>query len=195
MSFWLNKSTGIERDYIVLKHTVPGVNYIIHGIKFRDSYAVVERDSKVHKQLKLMPMLKQAKELPLIYLRKLSFITKAMDVLTVFGKDVYSHYLVVLDETIAQEKQDRIVQQQEEHVSEGGCTFVLDKTNRYCGKESLECSPSQYCTYHLLEDPILPELGLISKKFMTKQEKKDWRDKVVKFLEKNSKKIEHKKAN
>lgn len=93
MSVWSTKSLGRDRDYIVLQHTLKGVNYVINGVKFRDSYAVVERDSKTYYMLKRVPVLRGAKEFPITYLSSLRFITRQSDIKTIYGQDVYSVFL------------------------------------------------------------------------------------------------------
>jgi hypothetical protein len=70
MSFWSTRSLESDRNYVVMQHTLKGVNYVINGIKFRDSYAVIEKDSKAYHLLKKIPVLRAAKEYPLTHLRK-----------------------------------------------------------------------------------------------------------------------------
>ena len=93
MSVWTTKSLDRDRNYIVIKHSLKGVNHIVNGVKFRDSYAVVEKDSKTYFNLKRVPNLKSPKEFPLMYLLELPFITKVLDIKTVYGHDVYRMFL------------------------------------------------------------------------------------------------------
>ena len=94
MSVWTTKSLDRHREYIVLRHTLRGVNHIVSGVRFRNSYAVVEKDSKTHKALKKIPVLRRAQEYPLTHLRALKFITRTADIRTVFGQDVYHKFLL-----------------------------------------------------------------------------------------------------
>lgn len=186
MSVWTSKVLDRDIEYIVLKHTLPGVNYVVNGIKFRGGYAVVQKDSKTYHTLKKIPIFKNAAEYPLIHLRKLVFITRPKDVLTIYGKDVYWRYLKVLEGEL--DKEAVIEQKLEEqakleaHVEAGGCTYTL-ADGRVCGHHSLSVSPSQYCKQHIFDDPKLSELGIEKPKMMTKQEKKEFRAKVYKVLE------------
>jgi hypothetical protein len=93
MSIWTTKTLDRGREYIVIKHTLRGVNYVVNGIRFRESYAVVEKGSKTYAMLKKIPVLRQAEEFPLSHLRKLKFITRIADIKQVYGQDVYVKFL------------------------------------------------------------------------------------------------------
>lgn len=93
MSVWTTKAQASDRNYIVLQHTLKGVNYIVSGIKFRESYAVVEKDSKTYNMLKRIPVLRGSKEYPISYLKELPFITRLPDIKMVYGQDVYRRFL------------------------------------------------------------------------------------------------------
>lgn len=93
MSVWTTKALDRARNYIVFQHTLRGVNYVVNGVRFRDSYAVVEKNSKTYHNLKKVPVLRSSKEYPLTYLSKLSFITRQSDIRVVYGQDVYVSFL------------------------------------------------------------------------------------------------------
>lgn len=93
MSVWTTRALEKERHYIVFQHTLKGVNHEVQGVKFRNGYAVVEKDSKTYFALKKIPVLKSAREYPLVHLRKLNFITRAQDIRQVYGQDVYVKFL------------------------------------------------------------------------------------------------------
>ena len=115
MSVWTTKS--LERDvrYVVMQHTLKGVNYVVNGVKFRDSYAVVEKDSKTYYMLKKVPVLRGAKEYPLTHLRKLPFISRTLDVKTVYGQDVYMRFLAAEE---AERQSQALLEQQKEELLE-----------------------------------------------------------------------------
>lgn len=187
MSVWTTKSSGRDREYIVIKHTLRGVNYIINGVRFRDSYAVVEKDSKTHKMLKQIPVLRAAQEYPLTFLRKLKFITRPLDIKNIYGADVYTQYARELDLEISKEKEEEKVTQEIQHVQELNlCSFrtVLSKGKDLCKEQALEVSPSGYCSKHILLDPLLESVGIEIPKFIPKKEKAIFREKVIKELEK-----------
>lgn len=181
MSVWSARSLGRSREYILLKHTLPNVNYSIMGIKFRGGYAVVEKDSKTHFQLKKIPILKNAKEYPIETLRDLPFITRLADVKTVYGTDVYNYFLnkvQVLDTQIAAEEK---VKAEIAHVEqECKCSWRVDE--ELCNNEAIKESPSGYCHAHFLKDDRLKELGIIVPLAIPKKEKYAFRMKVIEQL-------------
>lgn len=185
MSLWTTKSSGKDRDYIVFQHPLRGVNHFINGIKFRDGFAVIERNTKIHSALKQIPMLKGAKEHPLVFLKKLKFISSASDVRTVYGSDVYEQYLKQLTIHLEEVKvQEEIIEQQiivEKHIEAKKCSH-LNNRNELCGVDALEESPSGYCTYHILQDPKLAELGIEVPRFLSKKEKITLKEKILKKL-------------
>lgn len=215
MSVWSTKASGIGRDYIVLQHTLKGVNHTINGIKFRESYAVVEKNSKVYFNLKKVPVLRASKEYPLLHLKKLPFITRTADIRTVYGQDVYIKFLEAEQQAIedakqakeqiredAVQKREEVLEKVKEAEAEGNLELVEElKTEipeiKHCcyrTKEGLLCkdpaqdySISNYCHKHIFEEPILKELGLELPKFLTKKEIKIHREKVKTALKKYKK--------
>jgi hypothetical protein len=87
-----------------MKHFLPGVNGKIYGVTFRESYAVVEKNSKIYFQLKRMPVFKNSGEFSLTMLGKLPFISRAKDIINIFGKEVYTKYLIAVEEERIQAK-------------------------------------------------------------------------------------------
>jgi hypothetical protein len=188
MSVWTTKSLPINKDYIVLKHTLPGINGKIYGVTFRESYAVIEKNSKTYFQIKRMPVFKTAGEYKLTILGKLPFITASKDIQKVYGKDVYVKYLIAVEEERKQaklsEKQQKIEEDQKrreleiqlkeaqsqedfekvnEIVSElpqvSLCKFTT-KLGTLCKHEMSLVSPSEYCKKHILKDPKLKDFGI-----------------------------------
>lgn len=96
MSYWTTRSSEVDREYIVIRHYLKGINGKIHGITFRDSYGVVEKDSKAHAALKRMPVMKNAVEKPLVFLKELKFITRTRDIENVYGKEIYTKFIQAL---------------------------------------------------------------------------------------------------
>jgi hypothetical protein len=98
MSVWTTKTLNKNANYIVIRHSLRGVNGNVYGIKFRDSYGVVEKDSKLYAKLKKMPMFKGNCEFPLLFLAKLPFITRPLDIKQVYGQEVYTKYLQAVED-------------------------------------------------------------------------------------------------
>lgn len=190
MSVWSTRSSGKDRNYILLKHTLKGVNYIINGIKFRDGFAVVEKDSKSYHALKSIPVLRAAQEYPLIMLRQLKFITRPVDVKTVYGADVYTQYLKQLEPQIEKEKVEIVVEQELKHIEQHKlCSFRTPSSDGkdLCKLDAFEDSPSGYCMKHIFDEPKLAELGIEVPKFLTKKEKWPAKEKVAAQLTKAKK--------
>lgn len=192
MSIWSTKSSGRDTGYVLLRHTLRGVNYVINGVRFRDSYAVVQKDSKTYRNLKAIPVLKAAQEYPLIILRDLKFITRPQDVKTVYGADVYVQYLKELDKEIKKEVIEQKVELEIKHVElHKKCSHrvidtsgKLSENNALCSMDALEHSPSGYCFRHILDEPMLNELGIDVPKFIPKKDKQDMKNKVSEQLKK-----------
>jgi hypothetical protein len=186
MSYWVTRSTTEDRDYIVMKHSIPGVNHTINGVKFRNSYAVVDKNSKTYTDLKKLLVLKNAKELPLMILRNLPFITRPMDVMIIYGKDVYYKYLKQLEgvqaEEAIQHKEEKVIL----HFEQGGCKFKL-ANGEVCKEAAMEYSPACYCQKHILDDPKVAELGIQKPRIMTKDQKRVYRERVIDLLKKGLK--------
>lgn len=182
MAVWSTKYLGKDRNYVVLKHQLPNVNYSVGEIKFRGGYTVIEKDSKSYFNLKKIPILRGAKEFPITFLGKLPFITRAKDISTIFGKDVYVHYIKAI--AAAKEKEE-VAQHQEDGTK---CAFTETQSGEICNRDKLEESPSGYCHLHLLLDPQLSELGIEVPKFIPKAEKNDLRYTIINKLKKLGKK-------
>lgn len=209
MSYWDTRSSGRRRDYVVLKHNLKGINTTIQGVRFRNGFAVLEKGSKAYLRLKSLPNLKRAKEYPLTYLRLLPFITRTQDIQTVYGRDVYYNYIWAMEEEqkakqeeeqrakqeaeqAEQEKREQELKQAEEAEKSGDveqkpeitkCTHRTNK-GKLCKNDAVEGSPSNYCEIHLLKDPKLKELGIEVPSYMTKKEKKKFKNTVINKLNK-----------
>lgn len=126
MSVWSTRSSNRDRNYIVFQHSLRGVNYVVNGVRFRESFAVVEKGSKTYLALKRVPVLRNAKEFPLTHLSNLSFISRQSDIKVVYGQDVYVSYLKAKEkedqDKVAQaeikrlEEEDRVLKQREDEL-------------------------------------------------------------------------------
>jgi len=135
---WGIKASGRDRNYVVIKHGLRGINGQIHNVKFRDSYAVVDKDSKDYFRLRKFPNLSKAKEFPLTYLRSLPFIGRTKDIETVYGKDVYLSYLKAVEaEKEAKEAQDKLNREQTNAAEQAAREEELSK------KQAIEAKISQ----------------------------------------------------
>jgi hypothetical protein len=181
MSVWDTKGSTKDRNYILLKHTLPNVSYTVGSVKFRGGYAVVEKDSKTYHMLKKIPVLRSAQEFPLTLLRKLPFITRTSDIQTIFGRDILVKFL-------EEEKKLNAVVAVEKHLSEDIKCKNTTKAGELCEFPASEVSPSGFCHKHILQDPELSRLGIEVPQFMTKVERTEMRQTVINKLSRISKK-------
>jgi len=179
---WTTKKLETDRNYVVIKHRLSGLNGSLCGVKFRNGYGVVVVGSKAYKQLKMLPFLKDAPEYPLIFLRKLQFVTRPMDVKIIYGQDVYYYYNKQLQEAVEKEKAISKVEEEVDHVENKGCAFRT-KTGELCKHEALKKSPSGYCRAHILHDPELEKYGIHVPERLTFDERSKWKTKVINKLE------------
>jgi hypothetical protein len=180
---WSARSLNRNVDYIVVKHPLRGINTTINGVKFRESYAVVEKNSKTYHHLKRMPQLRAAKEFPLVFLDELPFIITPLEVKTVYGADVYQHFVKAREEKIEQLREIEKVVQEEEHIAEEAKCAFRTKTGELCKNKALIESPSSYCMKHLIFDP---ELKLELPKYMSRKDRRELTKRTLTKLKSNS---------
>lgn len=179
---WSTKYLGKERDYIVIKHRLSDIDGFIEGVKFRRGYGVVDKNSKAYIRLKKLPLIKDGLEFPIIHLKKLKFIIRNRDIETVYGKDVYIHFMNKYTEYMTVKNEQDRVEAENQHLSDDvHCKYRKDD-GELCKNEVCDVSPSQYCIPHLFKDPQLESLNIKIPKMLTKDEKKELREKVIKKL-------------
>lgn len=181
---WSTKYLGKSRDYVVIKHPLSDVEGFLAGVKFRRGYGVVERNSRYYKDLKKLPNVKNGNEFPLHHLKKLPFITRNRDVETIYGKDVFVHFVEELRAFEEAQTAKKIEDEQQEHLENPNLCKHMTRNGTYCKFEASEFSPSGYCLRHLLQDPKIPELGIKVRQMIPKNEIKSYKEKVLKELKK-----------
>ena len=181
---WSTRQLDRDRDYVVILHKLRDTEGMIEGVRFRAGYGVVDKQSKTYSRLKKLPFLKDGLEFPLEHLKNLKFIIRDRDVETVYGKDVYVHYVRALVAHRHKQAEEEKIKQQEQHLeSENLCKYRLD-SGELCKNEKHEVSPGEHCLVHLLQDPMLDVLEVHVPTRLSKDEKKEWRTKVIKKLTK-----------
>jgi hypothetical protein len=191
MSAWTTKATDRDGEFIILKHGVRGINYNVKGIRFRDGFAVVQKNSKTYHNLKKIPNLQNAQEYHLLHLRNLPFITRSSDIQQIYGKDVYHRYLKMLEISKTEEYQqqqileEKITEEVEtKHIEEGfKCQYRLSN-KKLCQHDAEQLSPSKYCRIHLLDDRKLIDFGIKIPLAVPKHLKNKLRQKVLSQLKK-----------
>ena len=172
MAYYKTVSDSVERDYVVIKHSIPNVNSNVMGVRFRNSWAVVEKNSKLHHRLKKLPMLKNSREEPLSFLKKLTFINRPLDVKLIYGADVYAKYVRLDQAIIKKEEEDLKVLGEKLHLEdETKCKFRVE-SGSFCKSKVHTPEISSYCPIHLLNDPRLEEINFTIPTAMDKKERK-----------------------
>lgn len=87
----------MEKEFIVIKHPlkIEG-NVFIQGINFCDGIAVIQKNSKLHSNLRKIPLLRKYKELSLDWLGRFGF--RSTEIRSIFGMEVYNAYLKMCKE-------------------------------------------------------------------------------------------------
>lgn len=181
---WSTKYLGRDREYIVIRHKLRDIEGMIEGVKFRAGYGVVDKNTKAYKRLKNLPFLKTGLEFPLVHLKSLKFVMRDRDVETIYGKDVYVHYMKALKEYQAKKAEEEKVQAEQHHLQEQTLCKFRRPNGELCKNEAYELSPGNHCQRHLLKDPMLEVFEIEVPSMLSKDEVKQWKDKVIKKLTK-----------
>lgn len=200
MSFWvsktINKSNLDNYKYVLLKHRIRGFNGNVCGVKFRDGYCAIIENSKVHYMLRRTSALTKEEPMPLLFLKELKFINRLDDVKTIYGAEVFFHFMREYEafrqgklEKEAKKETENKLQEEKEHLENLGCHYRLN-TGLLCSREAEKYSPSKYCTYHLLLDPKLDELGIKFPSFIARDEKKKVKNSVIRQLKEINRKMQ-----
>lgn len=175
MSRYYTKS-NTDREFIVVKHKLTKIETTVMGVRYREGYAVVEKDSKVYKSLKTMKMAID-KEFPITYLDTLGCVVNDRQIQYIWGKEIYNYFLSQkLNSESTQPEALREAQAKLpfcEHIKDDGVQ---------CKSKALKVS--DYCRSHLQSDERLVEDFAAMPKYMEKADRKKYIDKLIKKLEK-----------
>lgn len=89
-------SKNVEREYVVVKHQLR-IDTELLGVRYREGYGVVAKDSKEYYNLKQIKMAVTV-EYPLTKLKTLKCITNPAQVKTIWGVHIYKAYMIELQE-------------------------------------------------------------------------------------------------
>lgn len=81
-----------HREYIVVKHQLPGINTEVLGIRYVDGFGVVAKGSKEHSRLKQVRMA-VIDEFPITFLSKIKSVINKAQIKVLWGADVYRCFL------------------------------------------------------------------------------------------------------
>lgn len=138
-----------KQEFIVVKHSLPHFENTVIGVRYREGYAVVAKESPEHKNLKKMRPKAVVKELPITFLENLKSVINDKQVEYIWGKIVYQYYL------------------KKKSQQESGIEKVQEGLNKLptCAGETQDGTPcknkiikgSEYCRKHIYLDPRLKE--------------------------------------
>lgn len=89
-------SKNVEREYVVVKHQLR-IDTELLGVRYREGYGVVAKNSKEYYNLKQIKMAVTV-EYPLTKLKTLKCITNPAQVKTIWGVHIYKAYMIQMQE-------------------------------------------------------------------------------------------------
>jgi hypothetical protein len=79
-------------EFVVIKHKLKGLETELLGIRYREGYAVIAKNTKVYHELKKIRNAIDA-EFPITHLGKLACVINDKQIQYIWGKAVYDYYL------------------------------------------------------------------------------------------------------
>ena len=95
-------SKSVEREYVVVKHQLRGIDTEVLGIRYREGYGVVAKNSKEYYNLKQMKLCVVA-EYPISFLGKLKCVTNPAQIKTIWGSHIFAAYKKAVQNKPAEE--------------------------------------------------------------------------------------------
>lgn len=157
-----------NREYIVVKHQISGINTEILGIRYRDGFGVVAKDSKEYKRLKQVRMA-ITDEYPITFLPKIKSVINKPQIKAIWGSDVYRCFLQ------HQEKQNNKPEELLVKVETPFCKHEKQDGTK-CKNQSLE--GFSHCRVHIESDEKLQPF-IKDMKLMPKKEKKKFLSEAI----------------
>ncbi len=171
-------SKSVEREYIVVKHQLKGIDTEILGVRYRQGYGVVAKDSKEYYNLKQIKLCVTA-EYPITFLKTLACITGDTQVRTIWGNNIYTAYKKALQSEYARMEQNQIEQVEIEPLVKYQCEQVTGSGNQ-CKNDAID--NSCFCKVHIHFDKRIAA-KLIEAGDIDKTERKQLIDKWITELE------------
>lgn len=142
-----------NKTYIVVKHQLAGINTEILGVRYRDGFGVVAKDSKAHKRLKQIRMA-VIDEYPITFLPKVKSVINSSQIKAIWGQDVYRCFLQ------SQSKKESQPEKLQKSVETPRCSGKKKDGNQ-CGSMSLK--DFKHCRAHIEQDeklqPYIKDMG------------------------------------
>lgn len=92
MSRYYDVKLKKDHEFIVVKHSLPGYEGEIHGVKYRQGYAVVIKNSRVYRDLKKIRPFAIKEEHDICKLADIKCVINERQIQYIWGKAVYDYY-------------------------------------------------------------------------------------------------------
>ena len=137
-----------DTQFIVIQHSLRGFEGEIHGIKYRQGYGVVVKNSKVYRDLKKIKPTPINKEFEITHLENLKCVINSRQIQYIWGKAVYEYYKRVKFKT--DNPHDIRVTTKE-------LPECIGQTKAGAKCKSKAIKGSEYCKKHIQHDPRIKD--------------------------------------
>ena len=155
------------REYIVVKHQLK-INTEILGIRYRDGYGVVAKNSKELLRLRQI-RLAVCEELPITFLPRLKAVVNSKQIKAIWGNDIYRYFL--------QQNAKKAAQPEELKEALARPFCANEQNDRRCGNQTLD--GFTHCRIHIQRDERLKPF-IADMKMLPKAEKKKFINDAIK---------------
>jgi hypothetical protein len=156
-------------EFVVVKHKLKGLETEILGVKYREGYAVVAKDTKTYQQLKKIRNAIDA-EYPITHLENLSCVINDKQVRYIWGQAVFDYYIKKKHEV------ENMTDLQKGFSEAPECTHIKEDETKCLAKAMKN---ADYCIHHIKFDERVRE-DFESLPMMPKAEKKKLIKKIIK---------------
>jgi len=143
---YYNGKKNDNKEYIVIRHKIPGVDVNLFGVRYRAGYGVVAKGSKEYHRLKNVPRA-VAQEFHISVLKTLNFITRDEEVNVIWGAAVYNYYMKHKELKEGETLERKVVRARK-------CKGQTKAGDR-CKRDALK--GFDYCMMHIAEDEKVKE--------------------------------------
>jgi hypothetical protein len=138
-------SKNVEREYVVVKHQLRGIDTEVLGVRYREGYGVVAKNSKEYYNLKKIKLCIVA-EYPITALGSLKCVTAPAQIKTIWGANVFNAYKKALAEQAKKEEETQEVKDYIEPLEKIQCEKET-AAGTQCKNDAIE--HSCFCRVHI----------------------------------------------
>lgn len=148
MSIYYQNKGIPDKNFIVVKHSLPKYEGDVYGVTFRGGFGVVLENSKAHRNLKQIRPKAAVREYPLLELEKLPFVINERQIEYIWGRAVYNQFR---KKKHVNPKVEAMQKAKEEAPK---CVHVKGDGEK-CKIPSMK--DSEYCRKHIMYDPRIKD--------------------------------------